>query len=245
VLVVGLLAATGAAGAGPLIRADFDATNPTLPFGYAGNFATMKSAAVVDGAGVAGSRAYQLVVDATAADPSFYRFGAGVVQTSPFAGLTRPGSLSDLTYSAAVSLGGAQPGVTSTPVAVQVEFRVPDGPDPDVANDVVLVLEQVRAVKPDGTFQTVAGDFGGARVVEGSLAALQAAVDGGQLRQVQLLFDVPNGVSDFGRDDGNTLRLDDVVVSVTPVPEPGVVGLGVGVAAIGLGRRGRRGRAIR
>jgi hypothetical protein len=225
-----------------LVRADFDTANPTFPYAYAGNFAT-STQGVTDGAGVAGSRAYQVVVNATGADPTMYHFGAGVVQTSPFTELARPGALSDLTYGAAMSLGGARAGVSSTPVTMQLQFRVPDGPDPDVDQDVALVVELARQVTPDGAFHVISGDFGGARVVDGSLAGRQAAVDGGQLRTVQLNFDVGNGVGDFGRDAGNTLKLDDVVVSAAEgaVPEPGVVGLAAGVAGWGLGRRGRRG----
>jgi hypothetical protein len=234
-----LAMATGAARGGMLIRADFDTANPSFPYAYTNNFAT-STQAVTDGAGVAGSRAYQMVVNATSADPVLYSFGAGVVQTSPFAGLTRPATLSDLTYSAAVNLGGARTGVTSTPVTLQLQFRVPDGPDVDIDQDVALIVELTRSVNPNGTFQTIAGDFGGAQVVQGSLAALQSAIDTGQLRTVQLNFDVPNGVSDFGRDTGNTLTLDDVVVST--VPEPGVVGLAPVVGGVALGRRGRRGR---
>jgi hypothetical protein len=236
-------ASAGAARGGTLIRADFDTANPTFPYAYAGNFAA-STQAVTDGAGVAASRAYQMVVNATSADPTLYTFGAGVVQTSPFAGLTRPGALSDLTYSAAVSLGGARSGVTSTPVTLQLQFRVPDGPDVDIDQDVALILEVTRTATADGAFHVISGDLGGARVVQGSLAGLQSAIDAGQLRTVQLNFDVANGVSDFGRDDGNTLKLDDVVVSTGPVPEPGAVGVAAVVLGWGLGRRGRRAAGV-
>jgi hypothetical protein len=230
-LAMGVTASRAAAAT--LLDVDFDTHNPDFPFSYnfksTGGSITM-TAAVTDGVGVGGSRAYSSNIDSTNAPQGAGTYwGAGnAVEVHAQSSLSGVTSAADLTYSLDTRASGLSAGRTTASLRLILKFI-------DSSNSATLWQTTSNfTYNTPGSFQTVTGDLSTASTNSGSLSAAVASPSPLLMRaQVE----ISNGAGHFGYDADNVLTIDNLLVS--SVPEPASMAL---LTMGGLGLAGRRGR---
>jgi len=217
--------------AGVLFNADFESTGTSAnPYFYTYGGGSATGTRVTSGGNP--TSAYQVVADLTAAT-GFPGLGAGFQIFTP--GLvTPPASSGEFNVAFDLNMTGFQSGITSTPVQIQF-FLKSTNPPPN--GTTYLDLEHtVNYNAAAGGWQHLSYTFTDADLSNGSTIA-NAAANAGNVNQIQVNVNIPNGASDFGFDPNNTATFDNVVVTQTPAPTPepasvSLIALGAGTLLV-------------
>ena len=217
---------------------DFDPNSGNYQYGFAfagygssmgGNVDLNASVSQVTeiavGAGVGGSNALRITMDASAAgaqlppDRTYDYLGFACAANTGFAQPLSSAQLADYTFTLDARADGFLTGVTSSTGELSISISAPDGTlgATDGNADLLIALRFATGVALATTFQTSVLNLGAAAITDGSLtnfANFHSTAD-------QLTFTVAANEANakFGFDAGNVIVVDNASLAV--VPEPG------------------------
>lgn len=242
IILVALACAPLGASAATLLTTDFDTV--FLGYDYAYVYQETGSGShndgvITGGQGTAGSAGLLSTFDTTNISGNFAGIGTGFGgNQGSFSSISDAASLADLSY----TLDSRADGLTGSTLTVRFElkFEAPDNTilpvDGDGNTDILLRLHFDTSLTT--TFQTFSSSLDSWVVDEGSLAQVQTYLGSMNNINLNIAHDANGALPQIGNDSNNVIAADNYTLSA--VPEPGSVSLGL-VAMVGLlARRQRR-----